>query len=116
MRWDGVQLETLLEVDCDDSDRPLSLHALDIAFDSDGTIWIGEAHKLVSFDGEEWDQVDISALRVAFSPDDTLWALGWDGHAGSQCCLSNLTPSGVVTWSADVPQEIVPDLFGARRR
>jgi ligand-binding sensor domain-containing protein len=118
MRWDSDQLETLLEVDCDNSNRPFSLHAIDITFDSDGNLWVGDAHKLAKFDGEVWEQYDISALRVAFSSDETLWALGWNGRAGSQCCLTNLTPSGIVTysWSADIPQEIVRSLFAANRR
>lgn len=112
MRFVDGRPETLLEVDCSAPSPVDGLFPLNISFAEDGRIWVGGATRLASFDGRDWEAYDISALRVALADDGSIWAKGWDGRAGSNCCLTHLTGGDWITytWEAEIPAgPILPD-------
>lgn len=120
LRFRDEELATLLEVFCDAA-RPVSrIIALDIAFGDDGQIWVGGAFNLARYDGKSWLEYTISSVRVAVAKDGSIWTNGWDGRAGSECCLTQLSGSDVITytWSADIPAdvEVLATLFGSSNR
>ena len=120
LRFHAETVETLLEVDCEDQGRPLKMFPIAIAFANDGLVWVGGFSNLASFDGQSWQEYKIPALKVAIGPDGTVWAQGWDGRQGSDCCVTHLTHSGPISylWSADMPAppELLDKLFGLHGR
>lgn len=100
-------LESLLDIDCG-PDRPVSgLFPLDITFTDDGRVWVGGALNLASYDGNDWTEYKIPAWRVAIASDGSIWAVGWDGRAESNCCVTHITASQQITytWTSDIPAE-----------
>jgi hypothetical protein len=107
LRYHADQWETLLNVDGSQPSPVSDLAPLSIAFADSGDVWVGGAHKLARFDGEEWKEYDIPAVRVAIASDDTVWTVGWDGRADSDCCITHIAGSEwmTYTWTANVPVE-----------
>ena len=107
MRYSNESWETLLEIDCDHETLVTKLRSLAITFAEDGTVWVGGAFSLASYDGHAWTEYDIHASRIAEASDGTIWTRGWDGRANSNCCLTQLTGTQWITytWTSDVPAE-----------
>ncbi|MGB3716188.1 MAG: hypothetical protein WA996_17345 [Candidatus Promineifilaceae bacterium] len=120
LRFSEEELETLLEITCEGATPVSSIFPLDIAFGEDGQIWVGGAFNLASYDGKSWQEYNVSSVRVAVGKDGSIWTRGWDGRAGSECCLTQLSGSDVMTytWSADIPAdvEVLATLVGSSNR
>jgi hypothetical protein len=107
MVFRGEEWETLLDLDCSRRTSVSSLFPIDMDFANDGLMWVGGAYSLASYDGQTWTEYDIPAVRVVIAPDDSVCTRGWDGRAGSNCCLTHLSSGRwmTYTWSADLPAE-----------
>ena len=107
LRYHADNWETLLNVDGSHPSPVSGLAPLSIAFADSGDAWVGGALKLARFDGEEWKEYDIPAARVAIASDDTVWTVGWDGRADSDCCITHIAGSEwmTYTWTSNVPAE-----------
>jgi len=115
LTYQAGEWETLLEPACDGQAPVIRLFPINITFAADGDVWVGDAFSLARYDGRAWQEYGISALQVVPAPDGTIWARGWDGRAGSDCCLTHITGStwDTYTWSAEIPAgpEIIQALF-----
>jgi hypothetical protein len=120
VHFQAGRLETLLNVDCNESGRRPSLLPMEIVFEHNDLVWVGGALNIASYDGQSWQEYGLPALRVAVDHDDTIWTVGWDGRNGSDCCITHLTAKGPVsyTWpaGAQVPPEVLNKLFGPQIR
>ena len=116
VHFQAGRLETLLNVDCNESGRRPSLLPMEIVFEHNDLVWVGGALNIASYDGQSWQEYGLPALRVAVDHDDTIWTVGWDGRNGSDCCLTHLTATGPIsyTWpaGAQAPPEVLNKLFG----
>jgi hypothetical protein len=108
--------ETLAEVDCAQSTFSGPMVAFDIAFAPDGAIWLAGVHNLARCDGEGWTEYGVNARRLLVSPDGSLWAEGWDGRAGSDCCFVHVRGSEAITYlhtaALPVPATLLPEIRG----
>jgi hypothetical protein len=105
LRYQGDGWETLLDPACGGSPFTGPFVPVDLEFGSSGDLWAGGVFTLLHYDGAQWTQYDIRARRILVAPDDTVWAEGWDGRAGSGCCYTHLTGDSWVTYthSATLP-------------
>lgn len=105
MRYSNDVWDTLASFDCETSTFTLPIIPFDIAFASNGDIWVGGVHALARFDGTRWTEYDVKARRILIAPDGSLWADGWNGSANGDCCFTHLTGDQWVTYnrSADLP-------------
>ncbi len=78
-RFDGQTWQTV-----SDSCDKLHGNIVDLAFTSDGAVWIAASFKLARYQNDEWTIIDRLIDFVAVTPDGTLWAAGWEGTQGSQ--------------------------------
>jgi hypothetical protein len=119
-RFHDERIETLMEIACDRATPAPKLRPLDIALGNDGLIWAGSAFDLASYDGESWHEYDVPAIRIAVDSDGSIWTIGWDGRAGSQCCLSHINGDQVSTysWTTDFPVSagVLATLFEPSRK
>lgn len=58
----------------------------DLTLTNDGNLWVALQFYLVQLGKHESTVYDLLAHRVLAAPDGSIWALGWDGIANSQCC------------------------------
>ena len=114
LRFRQEQLETLAEIDCERSVFK-ALFPFDLAFDKDGRVWVGGVHGLASFDGKVWTEYDVPARRLLVAPDGSIWAEGWDGQAGSDCCFSHLSNNRWMTYTHSAPLRVPPELADSIR-
>jgi hypothetical protein len=107
LRYHADTWKTLLNVDGLQPSPLSGLAPLSMAFADSGDVWVGGALKLARFDGEVWQDYDIPAVRAAIASDDTVWTAGWDGKTGSDCCITHIVGSELMTytWTATVPAE-----------
>ena len=105
LRLEDLETEVLAEPDCEADEFDLPIFALDIDFDPAGGVWIGGAHGLAHWSEGEWTEYPISSRRFLLEDDGSVWAAGWDGRVGSNCCLTHLDNHEWVTftYSATLP-------------
>ena len=56
---------------------------LDIAFTTDGAVWIAGPFNLARFNGESWTDFDRMAHSLAVALDGVMWVSGWEGLQSS---------------------------------
>ena len=115
LRFRDEELETLLDLECGRRTSVSKLFPMDIDIADDGLVWVSGVYSLASFDGEDWREYDIPSVRAVLASDGSLWARGWDGRAGSECCLTHISGGQwmTYTWTADIPAEphVISTLF-----
>lgn len=112
LRFHEEVWETLADVDCDNSSFARPMVPFDIAIAPGGTVWVGGVCGLARFDGTAWTEYGVNARRLLVAPDDSLWAEGWDGKAGSDCCFVHVTGTVVTTYTHTATLPVSPDLLG----
>jgi len=107
LRFRDEELETLLDLECGRRTSVSKLFPMDIDITDDGLVWVSGVYSLASFDGEDWREFDILSVRAVLASDGSLWARGWDGRAGSECCLTHISGGQwmTYTWTSDIPAE-----------
>jgi hypothetical protein len=105
LRFAAGRWRTLAKPDCAHSSFRNTLFPSDLEFATDGSLWVGGIFGLAHYDGTDWTEYAINARRILVAPGGSLWAEGWDGRQGSDCCFTHLTRTGAVTYthSADLP-------------
>ena len=105
LRLRDMEIEVLAEPDCDADEFDQPIFALDIDFDPAGGVWIGGMHGLAHWAEGEWTEYPISSRRFLLEEDGSVWAAGWNGRVGSNCCLTHLDSGEWVTYtySATLP-------------
>jgi hypothetical protein len=115
LRFRDEEMETLLDLECGRRTSVSKLFPMDIDIADDGLVWVSGVYSLASFDGEDWQEYDIPSVRAVLASDGSLWARGWDGRAGSECCLTHISGGQwmTYTWTADIPAEphVLSSLF-----
>jgi hypothetical protein len=120
LRFRNGLRETLAEVDCDRSDFAGPMIVFDIAIGQDGVVWAAGVYGLAQYDSAGWTEYGVNARRLLVAPDNTLWAEGWDGRAGSGCCYVHVVGNVVTTYthSASLPvsAELLEEIQGLASR
>jgi len=60
---------------------------LEMALTAEGDLWVAAQYQLLRFGRDHSQAYDLLVYRVMLAADDTVWALGWDGIAESDCCF-----------------------------
>ena len=74
---------------------------MDIAMTSQGEIWAAGQLNLVHFGHHQSTIYQLPTTKVTIAPDDSVWALGWDGQANSNCCIFHIEKGLVTTYQRD---------------
>lgn len=115
MRFQDERWETVIDPHCDSDSYPGPLIPFDLAIADDGDLWLAGVFTLLHHDGYVWTQYPINARRILLAPDGSLWADGWDGRAGSDCCYTHLSGGDWVTYTHTTPLP-VSEALAARIR
>jgi hypothetical protein len=111
LRHKAGQWDTLAEPDCGRSSFKNPFFTFDIAFATNGEVWVGGIHALARYDGKAWKEYDLNARRLLVAPDGSVWADGWDGQADSNCCFTHLTGDTWVTYTHSDALPVASDLL-----
>ncbi len=111
LRFQNEIQETLADVTCQAGSFEGPLVPFELAFTADGALWVAGIHSLARYDGRAWRQYDIKARRVLVAPDGSLWADGWDGRAGGDCCFTHLTGDTWITYTHSAELPVSPRLL-----
>jgi hypothetical protein len=118
LRYADGNLETLIDVERGHASFTRAFVPFDIAFTSNGDVWVSGVYSLARLDGEAWTQYAVNVRRLLVAPDGSIWGQGWDGRAGSDCCYVHVTGDGWTTFthSAELPisGELLADLESLR--
>lgn len=85
-----------------------------VALGEDEVVWAGTPYSLARYDGT-WQVFPINATQLLVAPDGSVWAAGWSGRAGSDCCFTHLRESEWVTYTYSAPLPVAPQLEQAIR-
>lgn len=108
-RYRAGAWETLLDLDCNQPRTQMKgFFPIDIAIAADRVVWVGSAYSLGRFDGAIWQEYPVPSVRVALASDGTLWARGWDGRAGGECCLTEVRGTSITTHTLDADLALEP--------
>jgi hypothetical protein len=110
MRYRDGRWETLLDTQGDPAMSAAPFAPFDIDFGPNGQLWVAGIHSLARFESGAWTQIVMPARRLLVAPDGSIWAEGWDGRAGSDCCFNHLTGSTWVTYTHSAVLPVAPDL------
>jgi hypothetical protein len=83
---------------------------IDMEMTSDGEIWAAGELKLLHFGHEQSTVYDLITNHVTVAPDDSVWALGWDGLADSNCCIFHVQAGSVTTYQRGDELPVSPEL------
>lgn len=90
----------------------------DMAMSSNGEIWAAGWYSLLHFGHEKSEVYDLVTSNVTMAPDDSVWALGWDGIADSNCCVFHVQEGTVTTYQrgAELPisKELAAQIYADR--
>ena len=111
LRYRMDQWETWVSLDGHEFDHVPFLFPTDLAFASNGDVWVAGTFSLARFDGKTWTQYDINARRLLVAPDGSLWTEGWDGHSDSDCCFTHVTGNTWVTYTYSATLPVSEDLL-----
>jgi hypothetical protein len=87
----------------------------DIAIGQDGVVWAAGVYGLAQYDSAGWTEYGVNARRLLVAPDNTLWAEGWDGRAGSGCCYVHVVGNVVTTYTHSASLPVSAELLGEIR-
>jgi hypothetical protein len=102
LRYRDEAWETLAAVDCTDSSFSTPLVPVGLAVRGEDDLWVAGVWGTAHYAGGEWTIHPVNATRVLLAPDGSVWVEGWDGRAGSHCCIGHLGEGGWVTYTVEV--------------
>lgn len=89
---------------------------IDMEMTSTGEIWAATGLALIHFGYEQSTIYPLITSNVTIAPDDSVWALGWDRTADSNCCVFHVQ-SGIVTTyqkgeALPISEELTAEIYG----
>ncbi|MFW5942712.1 MAG: hypothetical protein ACOCXI_13005, partial [Chloroflexota bacterium] len=78
LRYREGEWEQLAPIDCGSDTTIGSGPITDIAVADSDAVWVGTPFSLARYDGS-WQAFEIHASRLLVTPDESVWAAGWDG-------------------------------------
>jgi hypothetical protein len=106
----GDEMHSILSDFAPLPDNPDWWQVIDMEMTSDGEIWVAGGFNLLHFGHEQSAVYDKITSTVTIAPDDSVWALGWDGQADSDCCIFHIQNGKVTTYQKGEALPVSKDL------
>lgn len=82
----------------------------DLALTQAGDLWVAGQLALLQLGRERSAAYPLLATKVLAAPDDSVWALGWNGSAENDCCYYHLQEGQVTEYKYADPLPVPADL------